>query len=200
MEPFTPRQSEIVHAAIRIIAEKGIQELTTKNLAERVGISEPALYRHFRNKTAILKGILDFFRERSVGIFERIILREPEGKARLAAVVRELCRHLADNPAFSAVVFSEVIFRSESELAPGVEGLMSAARKNLSDILAGGAEAGEFRRDIPVEHMVLVVMGALRLLATRWHLTGYGFDLAAEGDALAGSLVRLLGSPKGERT
>ena len=44
---LSKRQKEIIGAAISLIAQNGIEGLTTKALAAAVGISEPALYRHF---------------------------------------------------------------------------------------------------------------------------------------------------------
>lgn len=52
---LSKRQNEIINAAIQIIAANGIQGLTTKVLAAAVGVSEPALYRHFKNKTEIIR-------------------------------------------------------------------------------------------------------------------------------------------------
>jgi AcrR family transcriptional regulator len=192
MGTFSERQSEIIDAAIHLIAEKGIQEMTIKNLADRVGISEPALYRHFENKTAILLGLLRFFTERSTAIFARIIREETPGKNQLIAVLRDQCRHLAANPAFSAVVFSEMIFQNEPKLASAVAGLMGTAQEKITEILSRGIETGSFRGDIPVMHLLITVMGSLRLLVTRWHMSNYGFDLPAEGISLAESLFTLL--------
>mgnify|MGYP001298857677 CR=1 FL=1 len=60
---MTNRQSEILQEAIKLIAEKGIQGLTIKNLASAIGVTEPAIYRHFENKQKILIGILSLFSE-----------------------------------------------------------------------------------------------------------------------------------------
>ncbi|MCB0409114.1 MAG: helix-turn-helix transcriptional regulator, partial [Flavobacteriales bacterium] len=46
---YSDRQIEIIVAATKLISEKGIQNLTTKNLAAEMSFSEPALYRHFKN-------------------------------------------------------------------------------------------------------------------------------------------------------
>jgi len=51
---LTDRQIEIINKSIDIIATKGIQGLTIKNLSKEIGISEPAIYRHFESKTDIL--------------------------------------------------------------------------------------------------------------------------------------------------
>ena len=56
---MTKRQEEITKEAIKLISEKGIQGLTIKNLSKRIGISEPAIYRHFEGKTDILLKLLE---------------------------------------------------------------------------------------------------------------------------------------------
>ena len=47
---FTERQIEIMEAATLRIDKYGIQELTIKNLASDLNLSEAALYRHFKSK------------------------------------------------------------------------------------------------------------------------------------------------------
>ena len=48
------RQHEIIASAGKLLMEKGIKGLTTKNLAQEMGFSESALYRHFTNKEDIV--------------------------------------------------------------------------------------------------------------------------------------------------
>jgi AcrR family transcriptional regulator len=50
----TERQKEILDTALDLISQKGIQGLTIKNLSKKIGISEPAIYRHYENKIEIL--------------------------------------------------------------------------------------------------------------------------------------------------
>jgi AcrR family transcriptional regulator len=58
---LTDRQLEIIQTSIKLISSKGIQGLTMKNLSKEIGISEPAIYRHYDNKIEILVSILDYF-------------------------------------------------------------------------------------------------------------------------------------------
>jgi len=60
---FTSRQIEILDASKSLIGERGIQTLTIKNLAKKMLFSEPALYRHFKDKTEIIKALLLYHRE-----------------------------------------------------------------------------------------------------------------------------------------
>ena len=63
------RQKEIMAASLEIISAEGIQNLTIKNISGRIGISEPAIYRHYENKISILIAILDEFRTMSSKLF-----------------------------------------------------------------------------------------------------------------------------------
>ena len=46
----TERQQEIIDVALKLINNRGIQGLTMKNLSREIGVSEPAIYRHFETQ------------------------------------------------------------------------------------------------------------------------------------------------------
>ena len=58
------RQSQILHSALQIVSEKGLQELNMVQLAERVGVVPSAVYRHFAKKEQVLDGIIDLIETR----------------------------------------------------------------------------------------------------------------------------------------
>src|SRR3989339_1850588 len=66
---ITERQQEIINVSLALIAESGIQSLTIKNLAKKIGFAESAIYRHYENKIQILLAILDFFKRNTEQLF-----------------------------------------------------------------------------------------------------------------------------------
>ncbi len=46
----TERKEAILDEAMKLIIENGLNELTMSKVAQRMGFSEPAMYRHFKNK------------------------------------------------------------------------------------------------------------------------------------------------------
>ncbi len=48
-----PMQERIVRAAIRVMAQRGVANATTREIAREAGVSEGSLYNHFENKTAL---------------------------------------------------------------------------------------------------------------------------------------------------
>jgi AcrR family transcriptional regulator len=52
------RQAAILHQAARLVAERGYSGVSLEDLGAAVGVSGPAVYRHFENKQALLGAIL----------------------------------------------------------------------------------------------------------------------------------------------
>jgi TetR/AcrR family transcriptional regulator, tetracycline repressor protein len=48
------KQETIVQSALELLNEVGLDEFTTRRLADRLGIQSPTLYWHFKNKRALL--------------------------------------------------------------------------------------------------------------------------------------------------
>jgi AcrR family transcriptional regulator len=48
-----PMRERIVAAAVRVMADRGVANATTKEIAREAGVSEGSLYNHFENKTAL---------------------------------------------------------------------------------------------------------------------------------------------------
>ncbi|MBI5232562.1 MAG: TetR/AcrR family transcriptional regulator [Coriobacteriales bacterium] len=53
------RRGEILDAALGVFAERGYDAGSMREIAGRVGVSEPALYRHFPGKEAIFLTLMD---------------------------------------------------------------------------------------------------------------------------------------------
>ncbi|MCP4402236.1 MAG: TetR/AcrR family transcriptional regulator [bacterium] len=192
MLEFTTRQQEIIEQAIELIHEGGIQSVTMKNLSKRLGISEPAIYRHFKSKRAILLSMLEQFKQRSKDHLSRTLESEGTSIIRLKTVFLEHSGQFVTNPHMTAVVFSEEAFQDDSRFSETVFAVMSFAHDTIVDIIADAQKAGDIRTDIPREHLALIVLGALRLMVKRWRLSNYSFDLKQESGRVWASLQTLL--------
>jgi len=61
------RRGEILDAALAVFGEKGYEAGTMREIAARVGVSEPAIYRHYESKEAILADIVATAGDRIAG-------------------------------------------------------------------------------------------------------------------------------------
>ncbi len=53
------RQDQIIDAARKLVVKHGSEHVTVGKIAKEVGISEGAIYRHFKSKGEVLSGLAD---------------------------------------------------------------------------------------------------------------------------------------------
>lgn len=192
MTDFTDRQKEIIDRSIQLISKGGIQGLTIKNISESIGISEPAIYRHFSSKMDILLGILSHFKNNTKSILERITSYEISAVKQLESIFFTHFRQFTAKPAMTAVIFSEEIFQNDKQLSKEVFSIMKLHQDAISVIIEKGQKNSEIRSDISKEQLSLIIMGSLRLIVTKWSLSNFSFDLEKEGANLWNSIKRLI--------
>ncbi len=191
MENLTDRQKQIIQTSIHLIAQKGIQGLTIKNIAKAIGISEPAIYRHFDNKNDIILGIISVLKNTTGnGISEK-----PDGRGTFDLINKMIHGHTSrfiENPSLTAIVFSEEIFNNNSNLAKIICDMMKLNQDKLIGIIENGQEKGDIRNDLNANQLSLMIIGSYRFLVVKWHLTKFEFDLRKEVNDLLAALETAL--------
>ncbi|MCF6269158.1 MAG: TetR/AcrR family transcriptional regulator [Melioribacteraceae bacterium] len=178
---MTQRQSEILQESIKLIADKGIQGLTMKNLANAIGVTEPAIYRHFENKQKILLGILSLF-ENNKEIFSKFLQDETSNPLeQLKLLVKMRFKYFAKNRAIASVIFSEELFRNDPLLSEKVFEIMKENQKIFVQIIKAGQKLSVIKKDVTADQLTLIIIGAIRLIVTKWRLSGCSFNLEKEG-------------------
>ena len=188
----TERQQEIISTALDLIREKGIQGLTIKNLSKRLGITEPAIYRHFENKIQILVALLDLLKENTNSIFNAELNSDEPAVRKVERLFENHFKSFAGMPSLASVVFSEEIFRNEKQLIGKISEVIEYNNQVLLTILKQGQQKNEIRNDISGEHLVIFIMGTLRLFVKKWQFSNFSFDLEREGGNLIESVKLLI--------
>jgi len=81
------RRRELLRAAARLIAERGFPGVRLEDLGSAVGISGPAVYRHFPNKDALLVELLTDISERLLAGGTDVVERVPDPRRALEELV-----------------------------------------------------------------------------------------------------------------
>ena len=189
---YTKKQQQIIYAAIELIAEKSIQQLTIKNLAKKIGVTEGALYRHFPGKLDILLGILLLFKNEARKNLEQAKVSKQPALTQLETIFMYRLKYFTQKPAVAAVIFSESIFQNHKRLAEEVNNFLKMHEETLRIILKKGIQNNEIRNDIDIEDTIYIIIGSMRYLVTRWRLDGHKFNLIESGKKLLENLETFL--------
>lgn len=91
------RRDRILRVASELFAHNGFRGTPIIDIGRAAGVSGPALYRHFKNKDAILVEILAASGERLVAVAEDRLARNPEANA-LSTLVSWHVEFALENP------------------------------------------------------------------------------------------------------
>ena len=184
----TKRQDEILDTALQLLAEGGVKNLTMKRIADSIGISEPAVYRHFQNKNALIPGIIEKFDED--------ILLQYEGIGFVWNFVEQRIAQVASNPLLAKVIFSEELFAGEPAVEEMLLSMMHKHRNLLFEHLAMAQNKGDLCQNIPLDALFRIIIGPVRLLVKQWGMSNFAFDIQVKGRELMDSLQTILGSER----
>ena len=189
---FTPRQTEIINAATELIGEGGVQNLTTKRLAAKMGFSEPALYRHFKDKNDILRSILLYFKGNMGEGLNQVLLENKTGLEKVMDIISYQFNFFIKFPAVIMVIFSETSFQDDENLSITVKNIVDDKRRIIKEILLAGQKDKSIRGDIGIDQLTNIIMGSMRISVLNWRLHGFDFNLQKEGEELQKTIKVLL--------
>jgi len=181
-KPAIERKAEIAETAIRLAAEIGPDRLTTEKLAKEIGISQPAIFRHFATKDAIWEDVA----QRICKLMGASTKPPPTDNPaeRIVYLVAAQLAFINKTPAVPAILFSRELHASNENLRNIFAGLMSDRRDRLAGVFAAGIANGDFRADLDPKAAANLLLALIQGLAMRWSLENHGFDLVSEGKNL----------------
>ena len=103
--PRGQRRERILASATSLFEENGFHGAGIDEIAAAAGVTGPAIYRHFKNKDAVLVALFDRLAERLTGILDAVASHE--GRAALETLVRLHVRLAFEERALIVVYISE---------------------------------------------------------------------------------------------
>ena len=189
---LTKRQEEIIEKSILIIDEKGIQGLTIKNLSKSIGISEPAIYRHFDSKFDILCTILNGFKKQLMQRVHMLEQDKSEPFIKMQNFYTQVLHRFVKTPSLVSVIFSEEIFQNEARLAAKVMEIQQMNEEIVKGMLTKLKQTKQIPESTNIEMFSLLFFGSMRQLVRQWKYSGHNFDLVKKGNTLFSTLIQTI--------
>ena len=177
------RREQIIHASRRLIMKYGSEHVTVRRIAAEIGISEGALYRHFRSKKEVLLFLIRHIEENLIGDFPK----RPPTKNILGTLEDTLRNHLSSmeqRKGMSFLVIAEIISLGDKDLNKRVLEVLSKYISAIKKLLLEGIKSGEIRKEIDPDMVATSFFGTLQGIITIWSLSNYSFVLEKKAGAL----------------
>lgn len=192
MKYFISRKDRIVLSAIDIINELGIQGLSTKEIAQRQGINESALYRHFKNKEAIIKGVLDYFSQFNESIYNTLNeKKKPVIRKRLLITWTLILNNYESYPAISSILFLYENISRDPEAREQIEGIFNKCLNNMINIIAECQINNEMSDTFTPKELAQILFGYCNKVILDWRISKFSYTFKTDAAATLEKLLIL---------
>lgn len=167
-QPRSERREQILQTLVVMLEGNASNKITTAKLAEKVGVSEAALYRHFASKTKMFEALIEFAEETLFSRLRQISEETTDslvGCERMLTLLLGFCER---NPGIARILHGEALAGEEPRLHLRVSQIYDRLETQLRTTLRQ-AEIHESRRP----HFVLNEAATLLLAAAEGRISQF---------------------------
>jgi AcrR family transcriptional regulator len=189
------RQAEIIDAALRLAQERSPALITTTDIAQAVGVTQGALFKHFDNKDALWLAAMEWVREH---LMARIEAAASDSNDPLDALEKVFDAHVdfaAQHPGVPRLIFHELQQPAESPLKESVRGLMKSYRQLLLGLIKQAVQSGQIAAELDAPAAATLFVGILQGLVMQSMISGHVSTLRTEAPRVFALYMRSLRQP-----
>lgn len=158
-KPTEIRQEEIKKAVLSIIDEEGMHNLSTRKVAEKVGVSEGALFRHFKTKRDMILSIVGEVESVLMKSLREVAAEEIPAENRLLKFLCTHVRYLIANKGITILLFSEAAHANDPELKARMLKILNEQKRLARKIIVDGISEGNWDESLKVDNVTTLYMG-----------------------------------------
>lgn len=166
------RQAEMVQAVLALAAKQEPANITTTLIANEVGLSQGAVFRHFPNKEAIWQAVAEWLEASLLSIVKKAACTADNPLENLAAIFRAHIRFVQENPGVPRFIFHELQQPADSPAKQKVTAMLKTYSGILAEQLRQAKTTGLTYPYLDEQSAAMLFIGSLQGLVMQSMLAG----------------------------
>lgn len=156
------RRGEILAAAGRLFAARGVRETTVRQIAEEVGVLAGSLYYYFDTKEGILDALMRPYVDALLERYRRCAAREGDARSKLQWLVETSLLALLEHPDENAILQAELnrSFREDHYLY--LRDAVAEIERIYVEVIGAGIATGQIRGDVEARFLFRTLMDIVK--------------------------------------
>jgi TetR/AcrR family transcriptional regulator len=134
------RRLEILKALAQMLEQPKWGKITTAALAEKLDVSEAALYRHFASKAQMYEGLIEFIESSVFTLANRITADEADGRKQAVKLLEMLLAFAEKNPGMVRVMTGDALVGEHERLQARMNQFYDRYEATLKQALRTGGD------------------------------------------------------------
>ena len=160
------RKHQILQTLAQMLENPAGEKATTAALAARLGVSEAALYRHFRGKAEMFEGLIEFIEQTLFALVNKITGDEKSGLRQLEAIMGVMLAFAQKNRGMTRVLVGDALVNEDERLQTRINQLHDRLEAALKQALRFGVSQQEIAQEVDIAAQANLLMS---YVTGRWH-------------------------------
>ncbi|NPA57867.1 MAG: TetR/AcrR family transcriptional regulator [Aquificae bacterium] len=155
-------KEKIVKVGAQIIVKEGLKKFTAKNIADRLGITDAAIFKHFKSMDDIILEIINKYVSQCINSAIQSIEKGRTVQEKLELLLKSHIEILEETMGAVPVLCFE-LSRSEDERFKGIlTNFVESYKEKISQIVKEGQAEGSIRKDLDPEDVAMFFIGSIQ--------------------------------------
>ena len=186
------RKEQIALTAIDIISEGGTQNLSMYKIAERIGVTDAALYKHFKSKTDMLLFMVELIEDILIKRMDEHSKLFDDPIKRLKNILSFQFRFIEQNKGIPRILFSEALQFKDKKLTSKITNILDQYLDLIKKTLSEAKKNGSIKSNLDTNTLAFIFMGMLQSTVILWTLGGCKLSLEQKEKSLWKGFHRLI--------
>lgn len=194
------RQEEIIKAAVELAGEQGVDNVTTQDMADAVGITQGAIFRHFPTKDMIWLAVIHWVRGRLMAVVD---MAASQGSDPLDSLEKMFFAHLGfvdKVPAIPKLVFTDQLLKKNPKIKELVRSILADYEAKVTGLIAQAKAQNLVRPDLDEHAAAVMFTGIIQGLVMRVSIIEARKSLVTEGKIVLPIFLHGIGSVRASGT
>jgi AcrR family transcriptional regulator len=183
------RKKEIFFIISKIIEKKGFCNVSTVEVAKELGVSQPAIYKYFKNKDEMIIYFLDNLKEMLFKIIEKTDKKKTFWE-KIDVILEDHLTLIEKTKIIPRVVFSDMVYSGDKKREKLQEVIFSYW-KEIEKIFQEAVEKKEIK-EIDAKFGVKLIIGLILSNTLEWMLSNMEYSLKQEKNKILNQLKKIL--------
>ena len=167
-----PTKEKIIRVSADIIVNEGLKKFTARNVAERLGITDAAIFKHFGSMDDIIFEIIERYVSRCSRSADEAEKTEKSVKERLYQILRTHINVLEETKGAVPVLCFEFLRSDDKKFYTILKNFIETYKRKVGDLIREGQSKGVVKKSIDPEGTAMLFIGLIQAKVFAYLLDG----------------------------
>jgi len=160
--PAEERRAVTVEAVVELAGEQNPNDITTAAIANRMGLTQGALFRHFPNKDAIFQAVMEWMATRLLARVDKAVQTASSPLVALEAMFMAHVEFVVEHPGVPRILFGELQRAEQTTPKRMAQTLIRHYGERLQRLIEEGKSCGDLDVGLDTQACATLFIGIIQ--------------------------------------